>query len=75
MSNELQPRYAAFRRAHGQLPNWQYMDFIAAMKRLYLASKGVSGSFPHISDHDDFTAFIEVNAAAWEPDIQRRLVA
>ncbi|UVD32309.1 hypothetical protein [Vibrio phage vB_VaM_H2] len=56
------PRYAAFKKAHGKQPNYVYMAFINEMKILYCGD--LYGS---ISDHDEFTKFIEFNAHKFEP--------
>lgn len=56
------PRYAAFKKAHGNQPNYVYMAFINKMKILYCGD--LYGS---ISNHDEFTKFIEFNAHKFEP--------
>jgi hypothetical protein len=55
------PRYAAFKKAHGEQPNYVYMDFINKMKILFCGD--LYGS---ISSHDDFTLFIQNNANKYE---------
>ena len=51
------PRYAAFVKSHGKQANYVYMAFISEMKKLYCGD-AING---HISDHEEFTAFIENN--------------
>lgn len=57
------PRYAAFIIAGGGVnrPNWQYVNFIAKMKSLYIGSV-----FAPIFNHSEFTAFIDANAHKFE---------
>lgn len=56
------PRYTAFKKAHGKQPNYVYMAFINKMKILFCGD--LYGS---ISNHDDFTLFIENNAHKFQP--------
>lgn len=56
------PRYVAFKKAHGKQPNYVYMAFINKMKILYCGDLYAS-----ISNHDEFTKFIELNAHKFEP--------
>lgn len=55
------PRYAAFKKAHGKQLNYVYMAFINKMKILFCGD--LYGS---ISNHDEFTKFIEANAHEFE---------
>ena len=57
------PRYIAFTKAHGGQPNYVYMAFISEMKKLYCGDV-ING---HISNHDEFTSFIESNAYKFQP--------
>lgn len=57
------PRHIAFTKAHGKQPNYVYMTFISEMKKLYCGD-AING---HISDHDEFTNFINANAHRFEP--------
>lgn len=55
------PRYAAFVKAHGKQPNYVYMAFISKMKVLFCGDL-----YGHVSNHDEFTKFIEINAHKFE---------
>ena len=56
------PRYAAFKKAHGKQPNYVYMAFINKMKILFCGDL-----YGNISNHDEFTKFIKDNAHEFEP--------
>ena len=56
------PRYAAFKKAHGKQPNHVYLAFINDMKIRYCGDL-----YGHISNHDEFTAFIERNSHKFQP--------
>ena len=51
------PRYITLTKVHGKQPNYVYMAFISEMKKLYCGD-AING---HISDHDEFTNFINAN--------------
>lgn len=51
------PRYASFVKAHGKQSNHVYIAFINRMKILFCGDL-----YGHISNHDEFTLFIEKNA-------------
>ncbi len=56
----MNPRYVAYLTTTDNPKNWEYMHFIAKMKKLYANSKGVNNVMEfHIDDHDDFDKFIE----------------
>lgn len=52
-----QPRYAAFLKTGGG-KNYEFMEFISKMKKLYGKSIGKHNDFS-IYNHDEFTKFIE----------------
>ncbi len=54
----MNPRYAAWRRATGGGPNWEFMAWISAKATAYRAARGL-GRHVAIVDHDDFTRWIE----------------
>lgn len=68
----MNPRYAAFIRAHGKQPNWVYMAFIDQMHTAYAktfdAINTPNKPFP-ITDDDDFTNFINEHAAEFSVKI------
>jgi hypothetical protein len=51
----MNPRYIAYLKTADKPTNWDYMAFISDMKKLYCGD-AIEG---RISDHDDFTRFIE----------------
>ena len=69
----MNPRYAAFQSIGGGA-NWEYLHFIAKMKKLYAESKGGSDTpnnpYP-IFCHDDFTLFIKINADRYKNDSKK----
>lgn len=66
METQYQPRYQAFFDAHGKRPNWQFLDFIQAMKRAYQIENGQRVDYlDAIDNHDRFTAFIQAHATEW----------
>lgn len=59
----INPRHAAFVAAHGgDHSNWEYVNFIAVMKKLYIGC-----IFTPISDQGGFTDFINKSAHKYQP--------
>lgn len=59
------PRYKVFYTLFGCQPNWEYLSFIADMRRRYCIENHISSTAP-ICDHDDFTSFIEKTASCYK---------
>ena len=61
----MNPRYKAYLQTTSEPTNWGFMEFIGKMVRAYCMKK--YGAYDiltsNISDHDDFTAFIEMEVA------------
>lgn len=62
-NTSMNPRYVAFTKTDLPQKKWAFINFISTMKRLYLESLGdFSGAtLGQISNHDEFTSFIESN--------------
>lgn len=58
----MNPRYEAYLKTTDSPKNWEFMAFIDKMENLYGIDREIvidSIGYYQISDHDDFTAFIE----------------